>query len=205
MGITAKEGEGGSKRGLIEEGIQHAICYAVYDLGTQYSEVYEKHSRKVLISWELPEHRITIDKDGKELNLPRAISKQYTVSLHEKATLRKDLESWRGRAFTSKELEGFDLCNVLGVNGMVQVIHRQVERNTYANVQTVLPLMKNMEKRKSENTLRYFSFEEDAAIPENTPDWIVEMIEKAEEWGKETHNGSEEESPPLPEDDDIPF
>src|SRR3990167_3685661 len=35
------------------------------------------------------------------------ISKFYTLSLSEKANLRKDLEGWRGKSFTESELEGF--------------------------------------------------------------------------------------------------
>jgi len=37
------------------------------------------------------------------------ISKRYTMSLGEQSTLRKDLESWRGKKFTPEELQGFDL------------------------------------------------------------------------------------------------
>ena len=41
--------------------------------------------------------------DGK----PFLVRRRYTASLHEKSALRKDLESWRGRAFTNVELDGF--------------------------------------------------------------------------------------------------
>jgi len=101
-----------------------AICYGVYDLGTQFNETFGNKNHKVLLQWELPEARIDIQKDGEDLNLPRAQSKIYTLSLHEKANLRKDLESWRGKSFTATELEGFDLKNLLGVDCQLQVIHK---------------------------------------------------------------------------------
>ena len=37
------------------------------------------------------------------------VARVYTLCLHERAALRKDLESWRGRKFTEQELDGFDL------------------------------------------------------------------------------------------------
>ena len=66
---------------------------------------------------------------------PFAISKRYTLSTHTKSTLRKDLESWRGRAFTPEEEEAFDVANVCGAYCLLNVTHNQGgDGNTYANV-----------------------------------------------------------------------
>ena len=54
---------------------------------------------------------------------PAAISKEFTLSLHERANLRRVLISWRGRQFTAEELGGFELANVLGANAMLNVVH----------------------------------------------------------------------------------
>ena len=59
--------------------------------------------------------------DGK----PFLISRRYSLSLHEKSSLRRDLESWRGRAFTQEELRGFDLEVLIGVGCLVSVVHEQ--------------------------------------------------------------------------------
>jgi hypothetical protein len=64
--------------------------------------------------------------------------------LHEKASLRRDLESWRGRAFTDKELEGFDLENLLLKGCLINVIHEQRGGATFANVAGVMRLPKEM-------------------------------------------------------------
>jgi hypothetical protein len=42
------------------------------------------------------------------------ISKEFTLSMHEKSTLRQFLESWRGKAFTEKEALSFDVTALIG-------------------------------------------------------------------------------------------
>jgi len=133
MALTAKD-PGGAGYTPPEEGVFQAVCYGLFDLGLQYSEKWDKTAHRVLLSWELPEQRMEIERDGKTLNLPRAISREYTLSLHKKAQLRKDLEAWRGRIFTAEELAGFDLQKILGSNCMIQVLHTKKDDKTYANI-----------------------------------------------------------------------
>ena len=64
--------------------------------------------------------------------------------MHEKAALRKDLESWRGKPFTAQELEGFDLEALLSVGCFINVMHQTREGQTYANVAAVMRLPKGM-------------------------------------------------------------
>ena len=116
MPLFAKN-KGGEEFDVIPEAIHHAICYGVYDLGTHINPTFGKSEHKVLIQWELPGQRIDIEKEGKMVNLPRAISKRYTLSLHKKANLRKDLESWRGKSFTEQEEEAFDIIKLLPLYG----------------------------------------------------------------------------------------
>lgn len=202
MGLMARKPMG-SDIDPVEAGVHQAICIRYYDLGTQYMEMFQTAARKVLLMWELPDERITInDKD-----LPRAISKEYTLSLHKKANLRSDLESWRGKKFTEKELDGFDLDKILKANCMLNVIHNE---KGYAQVAAVMPLMKDRETKKSENPVHYFSFDDgEVAIPEGTPEWIANKIKNSDEWASFNDPNYEappndEESPPL-DDDPIPF
>lgn len=203
-GLTARDPGGGQNFDPVDEGMHQAICYALYDLGTQYSERFGKSAPKVIIVWELPDERITIEDETGSRNLPRAISKIYTCSLHEKANLRKDLESWRGRSFTDDELKGFDLKRLLEVNCTLQILHKRKDDKVYANIVSIVPLIKGMTKRKPENPVRHFSFEENTNIPPDTPDWIADLIRNAEEWGR----GIPEDSDEMYSDptfDDIPF
>lgn len=135
MTLIAKN-TGGGDYTLAPQGTFLARCVQVIDLGTQYSAHYEKSVAKVLLGWELPTER-DVNNDNRRI----IVWKRYTVSLHEKATLRNDLESWRGLAFTAEQLEGFDLKKVLGVPCQLQIIHSEREGQTYANVSAVIGLM----------------------------------------------------------------
>lgn len=198
MGLTATD-EGGMSYDPISAGIHHAICTAVYDLGIQFNERFNTKKHEILIQWELPEQRIQIETDEGTKDMPRATSKRYTLSLHEKANLRKDLETWRGKAFTAKELEGFDILVLLGINCQIQIIHNVKGNKTYANVSAILPLSPGTESLKPENPLRSFSFEDDKEIPEGTPDWIKEIIDAA------ITPEAAPEPPPIEDDSSIPF
>jgi hypothetical protein len=96
-------------------GLQQAVCVFVHDLGYQVGQWAgeEKIQRKVIITWELAEKQT----NGERFTL----SKFYTLSLHEKANLRKDLESWRGKPFSEDELKGVDLQELIGANCFLNV------------------------------------------------------------------------------------
>lgn len=195
MGLTAKD-KGGRDFEPVEEGLHHAICYGVIDIGTQFNSKFGKWVHQCYITFELPEQRIKID--GRDM--PRAISKKFTVSLHEKAELRKYLQTWRGKAFSQEELQGFDIKNLIGVNCFIQIIHSQKNDKTFANIAGIIPLPKGTVKRELENERVYFSFEDGMVnIPANTPGWIADQIKSAKEWGGE--DGNQDPGPT----DDVPF
>lgn len=222
MALVAKD-PGGNGYDPVEAGVFQAVCYGIYDLGTQYSERWNKSAHRVLIAWEIPEQRIEVEKDGKKLNLPRAISKEYTLSLHAKAGLKKDLESWRGRTFTKEELAGFDLANILKANCMIQVLHTTRDEKTYANVAGIMPLMKGAQRKDPETKPVIFDLSAGGMIPEGTPKWVAEKIMNAKEWTGEglqakSGNGDDSTMPdwmkdaasqspayPEPPEEDIPF
>ena len=52
-----------------------------------------------------------------------SISKTYTASLNENATLYKDLVTWRGKSFTKEELDGFDLDKMIGAPANLEIEH----------------------------------------------------------------------------------
>jgi len=184
-----------------------AVCYSVIDFGTQYSEKYDKNTRKVLIGWEIPELRI--QKEDEDTNRPRVISQTYTLSLHEKSRLYNDLISWRGRPFTAEELDAFDLFNVLGANCLIQVVNTEKNGKTYSNVQTVSKLMKNMQAVKPENPILKYSFDDDKFnIPEEIYDWCKDIIKRSVEF-QAVKNAQEStalaEAQSMMENDEIPF
>lgn len=187
MGLTAKKPEG-SDFPILSEGVKIAVCFGLFDIGTQFSEKWKKDTRQVIIVWEIPEERITINDE----DLPRAVSNKYTNSLHEKAQLRKHLEAWRGRAFTAMELEGFDMKNILGKACQLQIIHNKKDDKVYANISAIMALPRGMTPPEAENPLKFFSFEDSSDIPENTPKWIADLIKQSKEY-KEIHGEAPEE------------
>jgi hypothetical protein len=140
MPIIATAGESKSYTPA-PEGTHQGVCVDVIDLGLlpdTFNPGKVKH--KVNIVWQIDESR----DDGKRHQL----YKRYTLSLNEKATLRKDLESWRGRVFTLDEEMGFDVEKLMGANCLLNVQHKKSVdgTRTYANVIAVMPLIKGMQK-----------------------------------------------------------
>lgn len=184
MGIIAKQPDTDIKYDPVPQGLHVGICYGIFDLGTQHSEFYDTWHRKIIIVWELPEVRGQFEKDGETKDLPKAISNEYTLSLHSKSALRHDLETWRSKGFTEDELSGFDITRLLGVPCQIQVIHKQSKdgTKTYSNVGGIVQAPKGYNKQP-ENEPIYFSFEEHGqSIPEKTPEWIVNKIKQSKEW-----------------------
>jgi len=119
------------------EGMHRAVCVDVLDLWTEErpAEFGGGLVEKTRLVWEID----ALMDDGRAFT----VSQFYTASLHEKAKLRQHLESWRGRAFTEQELQGFDLENVVGKPCQLQIIHHTTRQGkTYANVQTIVPVGK---------------------------------------------------------------
>ena len=98
-----------TQRELIPSGNYIARCYKMVEIGTVKTEWQgqEKELKKARFYWELPnEMRVFNPEKGEQ---PLSIDKEYTMSMGDKATLRKDLESWRGKAFTDVEATSFDV------------------------------------------------------------------------------------------------
>lgn len=204
--LTANS-KGGKQFPLIEAGLHEAVCYAIVDIGTVHSDAFNTDQRKVVFVWEIPDSRIEID--GKDL--PRALSKHYTMSLGTKANLRKDLVSWRTRDFTPEEEENFELKSVLGAACLLNIIHKtKPDGAKYATINTVLNL--KGKKFKPENPMVLYGIEENGLdIPSTLPPWLVEEIKKAPEYELILHpesvvpQGETDDIDPAVDDSDIPF
>ena len=179
-------------------GMHHAVCYRVIDLGTQKSEWQgqPKIQRKILVSWELPNELMAeyTDSNG-EVHPPRpfTIHKKYTLSFHEKANLLKDLNSWRGRPFTEAELagppDGFYMQDIVGANCFLNVIHNTNDAGdkVYANIATVSPLAKGMERLAASNQPLFLDLGKfDQGAYDALSDGIKETINKSPEYQNAT-------------------
>jgi hypothetical protein len=189
---------------LVPSGNHLATCIQLVDLGTSEQEFSGKiyFAKKIQITWEIPD-------DEK----PFIISKEYTQSLNEKATLRHHLESWRGKAFTEEELQGFNISRLLGKPCMLNVIHKTSKLgNTYAEVISIASLPRKTEAPEFKSPLIELSFEDSPYkmdIFEKLPDFLKEKIKKSDEWRALTANIddfiNDDDVEVVDNLDDIPF
>lgn len=193
-------------------GTHAARCYQIVDLGTHHNEMYDNYRHQVYVGFELPNEPITYkDTDGNEQEGVHVVGKFYTMSLSEKANLRKDLESWRGKAFTEKELEGFDPKVLLGVPAMVSVIHKTKGEKTRANITAISKTMKGMEVPAQVHDGVYFSLDDFSQESfDKVSKGLQNIIRKSEEWAEldnpAGNNGEATSNTPDDDfDDEIPF
>lgn len=159
------------ERAIVSEGVHQAICVGIYDIGTQ-NGLYGK-KRQVIISFEIPEERITVD--GKDL--PLIISKRYTLSGSPKSSLRRDLETWRGKPYVD---EAIDLEEFLGKNCLLQIVHQDVNGVKKAKIAGIMTLPKSMKPMRPESPMIIYSID-DGEPPSEVPDWIKQLINSSEE------------------------
>ena len=218
MALIAKESGGGGEFTPVPQGMHLARCYRIIDLGTQETTYLGavKHLPKVMLQFEVHGE----DESGNAIvtakGEPMSISKNFTLSLAEKATLRKDLQTWRGREFTADELRGFELKNVLGAWAMVSVIKAMGNNGKeYTNIAAIMSVPQAVKKAgmpQHHNELKIFSIDEpDMALFDSFSNGLKEKISKSPEW--QARGGKS--SAPTPAkaassgfddmDDDIPF
>lgn len=142
-----KEESNGPKYEPIPAGSYAARCYKIIYLGTQNVEYMgvAKRQNKMKIVWELPTE-MKVFKEGEEAR-PYSISKTYTISLYEKASLRADLAGWRGNDFTEEEIKnGIDFNKLVGVSCLLSVVHKKSTdgKKTYALIASISRLPKGM-------------------------------------------------------------
>ena len=177
MGLTVDEG---SKRTPAPAGTHIAVCFGLFDLGTQ-EDTYQGRRlvhHKVWIWWELCNEK---NAEG----LPVTIGSFYTASLGEKSNLRKSLESWRGRPFTQEELRGFHLNAILGKPCMLTVMHKPKQSGGVRDlVQSITGLPKGMTAPKPVRPVLSLSLDADEfsrELFEGLPQFLKDMIFKSKE------------------------
>lgn len=218
MGFIAKDSGGNFKR--VPQGVFIGRCYSLIDLGTQTTtgQFGIKDQHKLRLGWELfgedeNGEPLSIDMDGKQM--PMTISKSYTVSLHEKAGLRRDLAAWRGRDFTDEEAKAFDVSKLLGAYCMINVTESESGGKTYSNVGGITPLpgaLKNAKPEPVHSPVTFNLDEPDMEVFATFHEKLQDAIRNSPEWaalhgnGKGTPGAKSKPPAGLQEfDDSIPF
>jgi len=200
----------------VPAGMHLARCYRITDLGTQKSEFQgqAKYNRKIMVQFEVHGE----DADGQPLvtdkNEPMSVSKRYTRSLAEKAALRADLISWRGREYTADELNSFDLKNILGAWAMLSIVKSSnqngKEYTNIANVNPVPAAIKRAGLPNGHNELLEFDIDNfDPEVYNKLSKGVKTIIEGSPEW-KSRQDPVRKQAAPTGSgfddmDDDIPF
>lgn len=210
--INAKNS--GTTRIPIPAGNYIARCYQMIHIGT-VKENYmgqDKMLNKVRIGWELPtELKVFKQENGEQ---PHVISQEFTLSLNEKANLRKLLASWRGKDFTEEEAKSFDVTKLLGATCFLNIIHKPKKTDpsvVYEQIASVSPLPKSVKCPPQINknmVLQYDDF--DYGLFDNLPDFIKDKIKVSEEYKamvnpEETSFTSDDEQNEPVYEDDLPF
>jgi len=141
-----------------------AVCVGVWDVGKQKSdftgEVLIKH--KVVIRWEIDEEITEGEYKGKK----KCVNKFYNLSLHEKSTLRKEIEGWVGKIPKEQLDNGFDLDSLRGKACMLNIVHSESKGKTYANVKGVTKIPKGITVFEPDNLQAYL---------ENEPEFVEKI------------------------------
>jgi hypothetical protein len=167
------------------EGSHAAVCCRIIDLGTQQSTFSGKVTmkRQVMLVFEL------FSEERRHDGRPHTISKVYTWSMSEKATLRQDLEAWRGRKFTNDDFGryGFSLESLLGKACLITVMQEHKNGETYARISSITRLPKSMTVGGPEGETIFVWLEDgeyDPAAFEKLSDKLKEKIRRSPEFGK---------------------
>jgi len=184
MPINAKNES--KPRELIPAGNYIARCYQMLQIGTVEEEYKgeKKMQEKVRISWELPTELKVFDEAKGEQ--PLVISKEYTLSLGEKANLRKVLASWRGADFTEEQAKSFDITKLLGVPCMLNIIHTPAKADPtklYETIAGITPMPKGVVCPPQMNFSQVLSFDSfDEKFFDSLPEFIKTRIQSSVEY-----------------------
>lgn len=201
--------QNGTPRELTPAGNFIARCYQMIHIGTieDTFKGEKKIFNKVRIGWELPtETKVFNAEKGEE---PFVISKEFSLSMNEKANLRKMLESWRGKGFSEEEAKAFDITKLIGAACMINIIHKPKasDPNTlYAEIATVSPMPKGFPCPPQINDTIIWAYDTpDMNVFEKLPDFLKEKIKTSAEWEKLGGKPTQAPEPITADADDLPF
>lgn len=184
MAILAKNTS--APRELIPAGNYVARCYSMIEIGTVTETIQgqSKQLHKVRIGWEFPnDQKVYSQEKGEQ---PMTFSEEYTLSMNEKANLRKMLASWRGKDFTQDEAKAFDITSLIGKPCMMNIIHRPKATDPsiiYANIGSVSNIPKGLQVPPQINPTFILSYDDFSIEKFNSlPDFIKDKMKLSVEF-----------------------
>ena len=168
------------KQPPVEPGVYMAVCVGVVDLGEQYSEKFKHYSNKVKFVWALPGETIEIDGKTEE----RQLSKEFSVSVSKKSSLRGFLQSWNGKSYQDDEFAELDLFDMIGKACQLQVVLN--DTGEYSNVENLMPIPKGMQAPASKTEFFRWDMDKwDDEAFQRLPSWTQDQIKKSTQYQKD--------------------
>jgi len=163
-------------------GMQRAVCVQVFDIGLHPGYQGVGFKPNLIMLFELEAKMAEGDFAGKRF----LVSRQYTQSLHEKATFRKHLESWRAKTFDEDAVAAF--CAPPGtdvLHGKQATLNLMETESGFVKIDSILPPM-----------------EGEKLVPEysGTPEWIQKKIDEGFALEPRTDGAPSDDF-----EDDVPF
>ena len=174
---TIEESSKKTDFGRLEDGPHLARIVSVVDFGEQDQTDYQtgeatSPKKKVMITYETPNEFITYEKDGEEVTRPRWVSKEYTLSMHEKSALFKLVKTIAPDAGSLDEL--------LNLPCMITIASTSGNK---AKVDAVSLPMKGIDVPALENETFHFDFSEpNMALFNQLPEWQQTKIKEANDY-----------------------
>jgi hypothetical protein len=201
--LNAPVGGGGSRQ-VCPEGVHVARCYQIIDLGTsEQGGNFPGKKRKVQFLFETPYELAVFNEDAGEQ--PFYVRSMYTLSMNEKAILRKDVQSWIGKTMDDKQAAQFNIFSLIGKPCMVNIVHEHKGENTYANIKAIMPLAKGQACPEPINEALCFT----ASMPDmdvfaKLPTFIQDKIKESDEFQNYMAQGMESMPPAQPQRTSLP-
>lgn len=128
------------------------------------------------------------------------VHRDFTVSMGDKANLRKFLEQWRGKPYTPEQVKaGVPLDKLTGNHGLLTVAHRPTAKRVYANVTACVGIPKQMAASVEDFSTTYTRAEFWTA-------WKKVNVEAVAAFKAKNAPPERDDIPSAPNDDsDLPF
>lgn len=170
---------------LVPAGTHMARCYQFIHLGhvpNTFPGATSPTVNKIRLTWELPDEMVTFNEEkGPQ---PFSMSQEYTLSMNEKANLRKMVESLFGQKLSDEEAENFDTELLVGKPCLLTIVHTTKGDKTYAGVQNVTSLPKGMPVPEPVNKSNIITWENMSTEDfNNLPPFIQDKMKQAAEYG----------------------
>jgi hypothetical protein len=181
------------------EGQHLALCVDTIDMGEKV-EQYQGQPPKIVQKCVLMFRTGERNAEGHIVD----IGKEFTVSMGDKANLRKALEQWRGKKYTEAEAkDGVPLHKLCGQWALITVEHKvSGGGNTYGNINAIVGVPKQMMK----DLPTFEAYERPAYYAERKVEYAAEVAKMR----PTQHQQRPEDFEDFPgalndEDDDLPF